>query len=61
MKIAPKTSPDRPPSPPTTMPTRRKIESATGNVSGFTNALAIAKSPPATPAYAALIPNASVL
>jgi len=32
------------------MPTRRKIESATGNVSGFTKSFAIAKSPPATPA-----------
>ena len=50
MKIAPNTRPESPPSPPTTIPTRRKIDSATGNVSGLTNALAIAKSPPATPA-----------
>ena len=43
------------------MPTSRKIESATGKFSGLTLAVAIAKSPPATPAYAALIPKASVL
>ena len=61
MKTAPKTRPESPPRPPTTTPTRRNIDSATGNVSGLTNVVAIAKSDPATPAYAALIPNASVL
>ena len=60
-KIAPTTSPESLPRPPTTIPTSRKIESATGDVSGLTNALAIANSPPATPAYAALTANASVL
>ena len=36
MKIAPTMSPVREPRPETTTPTRRKIESATGNVSGLT-------------------------
>jgi hypothetical protein len=48
--MAPTTRPESPPRPPTTIPTRRKMESAIGNVSGFTKALAIANSPPATPA-----------
>ena len=50
MKIAPKTSGQSEPSPPTTTPTSRKIESAIGNVSGLTNVVAIASSEPATPA-----------
>ena len=50
MKIAPKTSGQSEPSPPTTTPTRRKIESAIKYVSGFTNVVAIAKNEPATPA-----------
>lgn len=49
------------PRPPTTTPTSRKIESAIGNVSGLTNVVAIANSDPATPQYAALTANASVL
>ena len=39
----------------------QEIESAIGKVSGLTNVVAIANSDPATPAYAALTPNASVL
>ena len=50
MKIAPTTRPESPPRPPTTTPTRRKIESAIGKVSGLTNVVAMAKSDPATPA-----------
>ena len=48
--MAPNRSTDRPPSQPTDDADERKIESAIGNVSGLTKALAIAKSPPATPA-----------
>ena len=44
-----------------TMPTRRKIESVIGYTSGLTDAVASPKSAPETPAYAALIPKASVL
>ena len=47
-----------PPTTPTTTPTSRKIESAIGNVSGLTKVVAIAKSAPATPAYAALMTDA---
>ena len=36
MKIAPMISPCNEPSPAMTTPTRRKIDSATGNVSGLT-------------------------
>ncbi len=50
MKIAPKTSGQSEPSPPTTTPTSRKIESVIGNVSGLTNVVAIASSDPETPA-----------
>jgi hypothetical protein len=50
MKTAPTIGPSSEPSPPTTTPTRRKIESAIGNVSGLTNVVAIVKSEPATPA-----------
>ena len=50
MKIAPAMRPFSEPSPETTMPTRRKIDSATGNVSGLTNVVVIAKSDPAAPA-----------
>ena len=50
MKIAPKTSGQSEPSPPTTTPTSRKMESAIGNVSGLTNVVAIASSEPAMPA-----------
>ena len=50
MNAAPATRPASEPSPATTAPTRRKIESATGYVSGLTKAGAIAKSEPATPA-----------
>jgi hypothetical protein len=39
----------------------KRIESDTGKVSGLTKAIAIASSAPATPAYAAAIPKASVL
>ena len=50
MKIAPAISPTSEPSPPMTTPTRSRIESAIGNVSGLTNVVAIANSDPATPA-----------
>ena len=50
MKTAPTISPTSEPSPPTTTPTRSRIESAIGNVSGLTNVVAIANSDPATPA-----------
>jgi hypothetical protein len=50
MNTAPATSPTSEPSPPTTTPTRRRIESATGNVSGLTYVVAIANREPATPA-----------
>ena len=50
MKIAPNTSGQSEPRPPTTTPTSRKIDSAIGKVSGLTNVVAIASSEPATPA-----------
>ena len=49
MKIAPKTSGQSEPRPPTTTPTSRKIESVIGYVSGLTKVVAIASSEPATP------------
>src|SRR5262245_65813045 len=61
MKTAPAIKPTSEPSPPTTTPTRSRIERATGKMSGFTNVVAIAKSEPATPAYPALTPKARVL
>ena len=44
MKTAPAISPTSEPRPPTTTPTRSRIESAIGNVSGLTNVVAIANS-----------------
>src|SRR4026207_1189239 len=46
-KIAPKTRPERPPSPPTTMPISRKIERATGEGAGLANVFAVGRSAPA--------------
>ena len=45
-----RSGPTSEPSPATTTPTSRKIESAIGNVSGLTKVVAIANSAPATPA-----------
>ena len=50
MKTAPAISPTSEPRPPTTTPTRSRIESAIGKVSGLTNVVAIANREPATPA-----------
>jgi hypothetical protein len=61
MKIAPKSIPSSEPSPPTTAPVRRRIESETGKAVGLAKPFAIANSAPATPAYAAAIAKASVL
>src|SRR6266545_2588503 len=61
MNNAPRSIPWSEPRPPTTTPVSSRIESEIGNVSGLTKAIEIASSEPATPAYAAAIPKASVL
>ena len=61
MKIAPKNAPVIDASPPTTMPTSRKIDSVTVKLSGETNAITTAPSAPATPVNAADTPNVSDL
>ena len=43
--------------PPTTMPTRKSMDSRLVKLSGATNCTAIAPSAPATPVYSALTPK----
>ena len=58
---APISTPQSEPRPATTAPTRIVSDSLAGNEFGSAKATAITSSDPATPAYAALIANASVL